>query len=100
MEKVKVEIVAEWQDDLLWCPSQCYLQITFEERYFMIYLRWRHSDPWTAELIECDKDYEMHNKKYEWVSLSINYWTDEQITELKKDAIETAKKVIYNRIEI
>ncbi len=96
--KSKIEIVSEWKDDLIRCPSQCYLQMTFEGRYFLLYLRWRHFDPWSATLIECDSDFDMLNKKYEWVRLKVDYWKDEQINEVKKNAIDVAKKMIYNRI--
>lgn len=98
--KTKIEIVSEWKDDLIWCPSQCYLQMTFEGRYFLLYLRWRHHDPWAATLIECDADFCMHNKRYEWARLEVEYWKDTQIDEVKANAIEVAKKMIYNRIEV
>jgi len=94
----KIEIFSEWKDELIRCPSQCYLQITFEKRYFVLYLRWRYSDPWTATLIECDAEFYMHNKKYKWVYLEIKDWNENQINELKLNAIEVAKKIIYKRI--
>jgi hypothetical protein len=74
--KSKFEIISEWEDDLAWCPFQCYLQMIFEERYFLLYLRWRYSDPWNATLIECDSDFNIHNKKYEWIELNIKHWKD------------------------
>lgn len=98
--KTKIEIVSEWKDDLIWCPSECYLQMTFEGRYFLLYLRWRHNDPWDATLIECDGDFYMHNKKYKWVILEVEHWKDTQIDEIKANAIEVAKKMIYNIIEV
>lgn len=73
--------------------------MTFEGRYFLLYLRWRHNDPWAATLIECDADFWMHNKRYEWARLEVEYWKDTQIDEVKANAIEVAKKMIYNRIE-
>ena len=92
--KPKFNIVSNWKDELIWCPSQCYLNITFEDRFFVIYLRWRWSDPWTATLVECDSDYDMLDKKSNWIALQINYYTDEQIEDVKQNAIAVAKKII------
>ena len=42
-----------WDIDVSsWCPSQIYYRFhdTIGKRW-MIYLRWRHSDPWSAELL-------------------------------------------------
>ena len=66
----------------------------FEGRYFMLYLRWRHSDPWDATLIECDSDYDMHNRKYEWISLEIEHWKDTEISEVKENAFKVAEEII------
>lgn len=52
MESEIFNISGEWQNDLLWCPSQCYLEIWVEDTPFVIYLRWRSYDPWTLSLIE------------------------------------------------
>ena len=47
-----------WDIDVSsWCPSQIYYRFhdTLGKRW-MIYLRWRHSDPWSAELLRCDEE--------------------------------------------
>ena len=47
-----------WDIDVSsWCPSQIYYRFhdTIGKRW-MIYLRWRHSDPWSAELLRCDEE--------------------------------------------
>lgn len=46
------EISGQWENELLWCPSQCYLEVWIEDTPFVIYLRWRHEDPWTMAIIE------------------------------------------------
>ena len=56
LEKIKMN---EFLEELLWCPSQIYYY--FQDKYekiWCIYLRWRHDDPWTSELIPCDKNFE------------------------------------------
>ena len=41
------------------CPAQIYYYFhDAEGRRWCIYLRWRHSDPWTAELVQCDDAWE------------------------------------------
>ena len=46
-----IKILEGWDEDLIWCPSQCYLSISFKGKTYIIYLRWRWSDPWSCELI-------------------------------------------------
>lgn len=39
----------QWKEDLLWCPSQLYCDIT---EHYTLYLRWRHRDPWAFYVIK------------------------------------------------
>jgi hypothetical protein len=42
-----------------WCPAQ--IEYYFQDLAgcnWCIYLRWRHQDPWTAELLRCDDNWE------------------------------------------
>lgn len=68
-----------WQDDLLWCPSQCYLEIWIEDTPFVIYLRWRSSDPWTLSLIEgvTLTDFVLDDNG-EWIDIDDFEYTTEQ----------------------
>lgn len=84
-----------WKDSLIWCPSQCYY--TFREKKTgtlkCLYLRWRHSDPWTAELIpvnEIDREFESSK---EWVSLNPPYFTDIELDKLKVWCMEKLKEL-------
>ena len=51
----------KWMVDLdHWSPAQIYY--FFEDDKGgrrCIYLRWRHNDPWTAELVPCDWDWDL-----------------------------------------
>lgn len=87
------KIINDWRDDLIWCPSQCYLDIEYKGRQFVIYLRWRHQDPWTAEIIECPNDgkFNMHELN-NWNWLEVKHWTDTELSELKKEVIEVANE--------
>jgi hypothetical protein len=77
---------SDWNDDLIWCPSQCIKKISYKKRHFVIYLRWRHSDPWTADLIECKTDGKYNYDNAKWIQLPVKFWTDEQLSEIKEDA--------------
>lgn len=51
------------------CPAQIYYY--FHDaggRRWCIYLRWRHSDPWTAELVPCDESWKFITEG-DWVNL-------------------------------
>ena len=80
-------IHSDWIDDLIWCPSQCYKHIEYKGKQFVIYLRWRHSDPWSAEIIDCTPNgkFDIHLESHKWHNLNVSYWTDEQLNELKKE---------------
>ena len=45
-----------WLEDLIWCPSQ--IEYYFDDpksgKSYVVYLRWRHCDPWSSELCEID----------------------------------------------
>jgi len=88
---IKLTPVQDWQDDLIMCPSQCYYYFTYKGRPYCIYLRWRHSDPWSAELIE-DCTPSVHDSwdgKWNW--LNVDSFTHDQLPLLKKQAIIEAK---------
>ena len=39
-----------WRGDLYWTPSQLYKTITIDDKVYELYLRWRHSDPWSFSI--------------------------------------------------
>jgi len=49
-----IEVVGEWDDDLAWCPSQCFLSVRWKGKNYTLYLRWRWQDPWHGHVIEED----------------------------------------------
>jgi hypothetical protein len=44
--------VGEWFDELTWSPSQCYCHIQHQGVDYILYLRWRWTDPWQAYVIK------------------------------------------------
>jgi hypothetical protein len=96
-----IEIVKEWDDDLIWCPSQCYLGLTYMGVKYVIYLRWRYTNPWTAELIQTDKSFCPNAiPNVEWANIlnPDEYFTDDlsELPKLKQTAINNAKKYLYS----
>lgn len=44
---------SEWVEDLIWCPSQLYLELgNINGNSYTLYLRWRGDDPWSLDLIK------------------------------------------------
>lgn len=86
-----------WHEDLIWCPSQCYYYFMDPEtgEYYCIYLRWRHSDPWTSELVPCDlvEDELQFNydKPWEYIETRRDY-SDSELKKLEKDVIRVVKE--------
>jgi hypothetical protein len=82
----------DWKDDLIWCPSQCYKKIEINNKQYVIYLRWRWNDPWTADLVECplDGNFDMLSKDSVWTTLNVDHFRDDQLDKLKKDAEKKA----------
>ena len=73
----------QWDDSLIWCPSQCYYY--FKDRndnLKCIYLRWRHSDPWTAEIILINEDGNFNHVQRE--NLNPPFFKDEELDLLKE----------------
>lgn len=106
-KKGNIAIVHGWQDDLIGCPSQCYLHLTFKGWCFVLYLRWRHSDPWTAELIQCNNDdrWSLHDG-FKWIKMPVKFYSHadrktsaSELKELKKDAIQCATQWLRENIK-
>ena len=44
--------VGEWFDDLTWSPSQCYYHLQHNGIDYILYLRWRWTNPWQAYVVK------------------------------------------------
>ena len=49
--ELELGVEIQWEDDLIWCPSQCYAPITYNGVHYALYLRWRWDDPWQGHII-------------------------------------------------
>lgn len=79
-----------WVNDLIKCPSQCYCNFTYNGHDYCIYLRWRHDDPWTAEIVPLVYGY---NFAYNgWVDLEPPFYTHDDYRKLQKWCIKMVRK--------
>lgn len=82
-----MKILSDWKDYLIWCPSQCSVEVEDRGIKYQIYLRWRHQDPWKAWLIRLDTN--------EWFDLDLPYFkADDSLDEIKKAVIGASKKYL------
>ena len=87
-----LRIYHNWQDDLIWCPSQCYY--SFENKQgkpMLLYLRWRHCDPWQAEVYPYGDD--GTNDWRNCIDLNPPFFKDSQLEELKAWCLEKIKEL-------
>jgi hypothetical protein len=85
--------IGEWFYALTVAPSQCYYRIQHEGVDYMLYLRWRHEDPWHAYVIKNAASLEAMNKG--------NPAWSEDVFELyqvwyTKDELEMAKQKVVS----
>lgn len=74
-----------WYDELIWCPSQCYYYFMHGDEMFCVYLRWRHQDPWTVEVIKCENgDMSLDTNTSTWKAVCVPYFDDTELTKLKE----------------
>ena len=87
----------KWIDELIWCPSQCYCKFldNKENKIYCIYLRWRHSDPWTSELIPCLPDGSLTYGDWKYLKTKRDYCENEY-EKLKKECLKVIKKGFKN----
>lgn len=93
----------KWITDIShWSPAQLYYYFRDPDgRLLCIYLRWRHPDPWTAELYESDDD-GRPIPNAEWKDLlaeknhipgtQTGYYTDEEYPFLMEKVLEIMKE--------
>ena len=105
MKQMETEITLnQWDVQLRhWCPAQIYYYfVDAEGGRWCIYLRWRHEDPWTAELVRCDENWEflwdspdtvdLLEEKEHTPGIITGYYTDEEYPHLMRKALELVKE--------
>lgn len=81
----------QWDDRLIWCPSQCYYYFKDKEGNIKcIYLRWRHNDPWTAEIVPLNEKFEF-DFNAPWENLNPPFFKDSELDMLKEWCLKLSK---------
>lgn len=103
LRKVKpiYDTIMDWDDSLIWCPSQCYKRIEYKGNQFVIFLRWRWRYPWTAEIVQClpDNRFYMHNPTNKWYRLNVRYWKTTKLKQLKNEVDHLVKEWLIKNIK-
>lgn len=88
-----LKVLNTWVDDLIRCPSQCYYYFYSKDGELLcLYLRWRHSDPWTAELVPVDEI--KFDFKYDgWKSLDPPRFKETELDQLKEWSMKKLKEL-------
>jgi hypothetical protein len=78
----------QWEDDLIWCPSQCYAPITYQGVHYVLYLRWRWDDPWQGHIImHARTSNDVSGQQAEWsadvLEMQDLFFRDEELVQVK-----------------
>lgn len=78
-----------WIDELLGCPSQCYYYFESNSgNRYCVYLRWRFSDPWTADLVMFSDD-SWDWGKTSWIPITLEKeYSEDELKNLKRAAMK------------
>ena len=106
MKQMETEITLnQWDVQLRhWCPAQIYYYfVDADGGRWCIYLRWRHEDPWTAELVRCDENWEflwdspdtvnLLEEKEHTPGIITRYYTDDEYPFLQQRVLEIIKNL-------
>ena len=81
------KFINNWSEDLKWCPSQIDSnEFVYNNNVYYIYLRWRHKNPWTADLIQIKED--------DCTSIDIPFFKDDEYKELEKYIESNIEKIL------
>ena len=85
--------LGEWFYELIWCPSQCYYHLQHNGADYILYLRWRHENPWQACVVRNAANLdEMHADNAVWsediFELNDVQYADDEIELAKETAIK------------
>ena len=95
------DYVGTWEEhafseDMIWCPSQIeyYFTNPAEMQMYVVYCRWRWSDPWTIELIKVADPQKPRDWNWDLGHEDINLgrtYKDTEYKEMEKDIVEYLK---------
>jgi hypothetical protein len=93
----------EWNEMIAWCPTQLSKKVYIKSIEFVLYLRWRHTDPFTYS-IYIDDDNQKHLENDLGVGIFIDnlfekYGRSYGFEGFDKDVIEKDAEDIWNLYE-
>lgn len=93
--------VSKWEEhaffeEMIWCPSQIYYYFTdlADGQMYVVYCRWRWSDPWTIELVKVANPKNPRNWDWSLGSVSLlpdRGYKDEEYRKMEKDILDCLK---------
>lgn len=88
----------KWVDFMDWCPSQCYCRVQDTAgKDAILYLRWRHEDPWQAHIIKNAKTINEINMTGSWTGDLFEkqglYFLDKEYDKAKEKLLEVYKQM-------
>jgi len=93
----------EWNEMIAWCPTQLSKKVYIGSIEFILYLRWRHTDPFTYS-IYIEDDNKKHLEKLFGVGIFIDdlfekYNRNYGVDGFDKDVIEKDAENIWEQYE-
>lgn len=84
--------------EMIWCPSQIEYYFTDPStgKMWVVYMRWRYSDPWTVELTEVQEPKSPRRWEFSDETKTIlerEYYKEEEYDKMQKDVIRYLRKV-------
>ena len=94
----------EWEDWMIWCPSQCYLHTQRNGVDYVLYLRWRHDDPWEGYVIKhATNEDDMVESQAEWSPCLFEqndvWFNTDQVEEAKAKLLELFEQYLTENNE-
>ena len=84
-----------WDNDLIMCPSQCYCYFETLGNKYCIYLRWRWDEPWSAQVVPCDENWEFDYDS-DWRELDVPFITHDDYKRLQKRCVKKVVDIFDN----
>ncbi|HLX60844.1 MAG TPA: hypothetical protein VKX17_06135 [Planctomycetota bacterium] len=104
---LKTRIVGKWDDSLIGCPSQCYADAIGPGGFrYVLYLRWRHSDPWIARVIQTKCNAQKYQESWNKIKAKRSpdlfemynvFLKEEQLGAAKAKIVDVADKWLRSR---
>lgn len=103
-------ILNQWIERLhYWCPAQIYYYFLDKKGgRWCIYLRWRHDDPWTAELVRCDMNWEFDwnspdnmdllEEEEHTTGVITGYYKDDEYPFLEERMLKKVQTLLENKV--